>query len=251
MELILLDDITVNFGRARALDGISLSLPVNGVLALVGPNGAGKSTLLDVLAGFIHPSNGSVRLVQLRSGFSKKELIQRFVRLHQRLVLPPSLPVWKYLSLAMNPELATSLNGMVNRSWCEIETMGETTPNWLKYLLKSAGAWESLGTKIGKLSHGQQRVVALAAALLSPKPGILLDEPMTGLSTASREAAMDVITMHGKNRLIVIAEHDIDTVKKIADELVVVVGGRVVQQYSGNSVAKAELLGHFLIGQTK
>lgn len=171
MECLFVDDITVRFGHTNALDKVMMTLPERGVLALVGPNGAGKSTLLDVLSGFIQPSDGCVRLAQQSPKMATKDLQRRFARLHQRLVVPPGLLVREYLCLATQPELATSVRGLVDRSWCNTETVEEALPSWLKDLLGSAGVWQSLDARLGSLSYGQQRMVALGAVLLVSEVG--------------------------------------------------------------------------------
>jgi ABC-type branched-subunit amino acid transport system ATPase component len=165
MECLFLDDITVRFGHTNALDKVMMTLPDRGVLALVGPNGAGKSTLLDVLSGFIQPSDGCVRLAQQSPKMATEDLRRRFARLHQRLVVPPALLVREYLYLAAQPELATSIRGLVDRSWCKTETVEDVLPTWLKDLLSSGGLWQSLNARLDNLSYGQQRIVALGAVL--------------------------------------------------------------------------------------
>ncbi|SEN38326.1 ATP-binding cassette domain-containing protein [Nitrosomonas marina] len=248
---LMLNDITVHFGSTKVLNRIKLQLPSNGILALVGPNGAGKSTLLDVLSGFINTSGGCINSRQLTTALTKKELQSFFVRLHQRLVIPHDLTVYEFLHIAKQPKKATSPLQLSNRIVCTEKKIKEFVPEWLISLLLSANLQNSFDKKIGELSYGQKRIVAIGAVLLSSKSGILLDEPMAGLSSATRKVALEVIKKHGAKRLILITEHDLDTVKKMADELIVLVGGQIAGKYSGNSLAQINLLGHFLDSNTK
>lgn len=245
-----LTDVTQRFGRVRALDRVSFQLPASGVVALVGPNGAGKSTLLDVLFGALRPSHGHVIRAGTTKSLTGSFLYRYFTRLHQRVVMPEDVRAAAYLCLALNPRQAWTLSDMLARDWCEPGGFEERLPSWSLNLLRSAAILKGIEMPIGQLSYGQQRVVAMAALFSVPgRRGILLDEPFVGLADAAKTAVREAITSYAERRLVVLAEHDLDVAREIADEMIVLVGGQLVAHYKGDAVRSADLLGHFMSGE--
>lgn len=233
--------IAVTFGARVALANVSLTLPDAGVVGLVGPNGAGKSTLLDVLSGFIREDSGRLETgtpgVLIDSAWRRAHS----ARLHQTRLLP-SGSVRSYLSVASAPHLA---------KWLIARRLGPTGEDDIAHhvvartgaILESAHV--NLDAKLDELSWGQARLVALAACLLAPKAYLLLDEPFAGLSREAVAMARAVISREAETRLVIVAEHDLDSVAAISGTVAVLVSGRLVHTGPSASLSRTRLLDFF------
>jgi len=243
--MLVLDDVGVSFGRRRALDGLRLELPERGVVAVVGPNGAGKSTLLDVLAGFLRESTG--RVLGSRDGLERglRWRRQNAARLHQGRVLPQGVQTFELLSLARNPTNARWMFGtMLPRRVLDYSDL-ELAPPFLDVLrLAAVGA----DMPLDWLSWGQARTVAFVTASLAPKAYVLLDEPFANLSPALVEATSLGISELARERLVVVVEHDLDALLGIANQVVVLVGGRLQGVFAPAALSRDALLSFFVSG---
>lgn len=244
LELI---GVTRQFGRIRAVDDISVQLPSKGVVALVGPNGAGKSTLLDILSGNLRASAGKVDFSSMDRTLTMASRRRFFSHLHQRLVVPGGLTAAEYLCLAREPVAQLSAQRMLSRNWCQLSDSSDHYLEWLWSLLSAADLVGKLDTPMSRLSFGQQRIVALAAVLLSPSHfGSLLDEPFAGLAEKAKIAARAAISHYADSQLTILVEHDLDTVREIADIMLVLVAGELLDIHTGKDVRNADLMPHFL-----
>lgn len=240
-----------HFGRVHALNQVSLRFPKSGIVALVGPNGAGKSTLLDLLFGEFPPTHGCIQLSDTNSPLASQDLSHIFSRLHQRLVVPEELSAAAFLALTLRPLQTWPLADLFAHNWYGIPDLLEGLPFELIQLLAAADVLDQLESPIGKLSFGQQRVIALTAFLSIPgKLGILLDEPFAGLADFVKKSAQNAIMNYAGQRLVVLAEHDLESTTTIADQLVVLVGGQLVAQYEGSAVKTANLVRYFMGSST-
>jgi energy-coupling factor transporter ATP-binding protein EcfA2 len=117
--------------------------------------------------------------------------------------------------------------------------------------LLSAGVRVGDETPLNALSHGQKRAVALAATILAPKADLLLDEPFAGFAQGVREALHELLSLERQSRLILICEHDLASVIKIAEQCFVLVGGQLVASYLPTQVNRQTILGHFTVADDR
>lgn len=237
MTKLSLSSVSVNFGRAKALDDVTLTLD-SGIVALVGPNGSGKSTLLDVLSGFIDYQSGVI-LDSFHRRLKPRDLTKVSCRLHQRNVLPEELIVSEFLTIASQPNDSQYLT--LKRWKREDNIEGARLRNLWRDMNLEVG-WAST---LSSLSVGERRIISLLAVLASQKQVILLDEPFTGLSPTVISSAKRVISEFSRESLIIVAEHDIEEVVEIADRLVVLAAGRVVLDRRSDEVQPEALLSYF------
>lgn len=179
---LVAEDLIVARGGRPVLDGVSLSVAAGCALTVTGPNGAGKSTLLRVLAGFIKPLAGRVRLED--DAFEPRE------RMH---LLGHLDAVKNGLSVGQNLRFARDLLGGAGELWTALDRVG-------------LGALADLPG--GVLSAGQRRRLALARLLAAPRPIWLLDEPTAALDAAGQALLVDLVAEHrAKGGLVVAATH--------------------------------------------
>jgi len=200
------------FGGLLAVDGVSLGLVPGELHAVIGPNGAGKTTLIHLLSGALAPSAGTVLL----DGRDITRLaMNRRVRLglarsYQITSLFPNFTVLENLALAVQG--AGGRHDAV-RVRAELETIG----------LASRG-----DQRAGALAHGERRQLELGLALATGARILLLDEPMAGMAAEEAARIVGLIEALKGRRTILLVEHDMDAVFRLADRITTLVYGRVI-----------------------
>ncbi len=203
-----LDGVRVRRASFR-LDGISLAVPRGSVVGLIGPNGAGKTTAIRVLLGLLAPDAGTASVLGHPAG-SPEALAGTGIVLDQ----PTAAPEWRVASIGrrLSPFYGawdeTVLSDMLDR-----------------FGVPRQG-------RVGELSRGQGVKLGLAVALAQRPSLLILDEPSSGLDPASRREIGDVIRefMIEPDRAVLMSTHITTDLDDLADEVVVMVAGRVVQQ---------------------
>ncbi|CAM3182006.1 branched-chain amino acid transport system ATP-binding protein [Paracoccus aminovorans] len=239
-------DITVRFGGIVALNKVNLTLAPGGVHALIGPNGAGKTTLVSVLSGERRPSQGRVLLDgQDISGLSALRRARlgltrtyQLTALFQNMSLRDNL----LLSLVARDRPRLSLADLARR-----RDPGRHAAEVDAFLARFA-LEDKAAARPAALSHGDRRRLEIAMALASGPKVLLLDEPLAGLSTADAEALIRMIEEGIKGRIpILLIEHDMDAVFKLADEITVMVNGNVLAHGRPEAIrASAEVQAAYL-----
>jgi molybdate transport system ATP-binding protein len=206
--------------ESRSLD-VEFTVPPGHVLALLGPNGAGKSTILQVIAGLVDPDTGAVRvgsrvLTDTSAGVGVPTYDRRVGLLMQDALLFP------HLSVAANVSFGARSGRRLGRN-----ASRAAAEHWLA----EVEAANLADRKPRQLSGGQAQRVALARALAADPEVLLLDEPLTGLdvgvATAMRKVLRRVLVRDGRSSVLV--THDLLDVVTLADQVIVVEGGRIVE----------------------
>ena len=212
-----------SFGGVRAVRNISLSIPRGGVFAIIGPNGAGKSTLLNLMSGLYQPDSGAMSLdgVDLVGLPAHKRVRLGLARTFQKIRL------FKHLSVLDNviagfhihhdmPASQYVVHGSLFRrdyARCRDEAM---------ILLSFVGLEQRARVRAGSLAYGEQRMLELARALATSPRLLMVDEPAAGLNAAEVEKLLDRITqLRARGMTVVIVEHNMDLVMKVADRVLV------------------------------
>ncbi|MEU0498956.1 ATP-binding cassette domain-containing protein [Mycobacterium sp. NPDC006124] len=205
---------------ARGVD-VAFSVPPGRVLAILGPNGAGKSTALHVVAGLVRPDSGLVRIGD-RTLTESPGGVQ--VDTHQRRVglLMQDALLFPHQSVAANVAFGARHGKRLHR-----RASRDVATRWLA----EVGAADLADRTPRQLSGGQAQRVALARALAADPEVLLLDEPLAGLdvdvAAAMRAVLRRFLVRDGRSSVLV--THDLLDVVTLADEVVVVESGRVVE----------------------
>jgi iron complex transport system ATP-binding protein len=210
MRALAAESLVVRRGGATLIDGVSLALGPRGSVAVIGPNGAGKSTLLRTLAGIAAPSAGQVRL-------DGRGLLQLASRERARTVgfLPQSFePHWDLSVadlLALGAARAGTLPaGAIERTKRAFELSGLEARRW------------------STLSGGERARVLLATVLVVDPPVLIADEPSAALDIRHRLEAIRTLAARGRERLSIVAVHDLDLAFRFFERVVLLAKGRVV-----------------------
>ncbi len=190
-----------------------LAVPRGTLAAMVGPSGGGKSTLLHTIAGFERPESGSLRFDGIDL-LPLKPAARPVAIVFQDHNLLPNLSALQNAGLALSPSLRLSA-----------EDRAAVTA-----MLEHVGLGGMEARLPSELSGGQRQRVALARAMLTTRPLLLLDEPLTGLDPAMRADMADLIDTlrREKDLTVLMTTHTPEDVEGHADQVITVADGRVV-----------------------
>ena len=224
MTLLAVRGLVKRFGGLVATDRLDLDVDRNEVHAVIGPNGAGKTTLVAQLAGTLRPDAGSIAIdgTDLTSRSAHARVAHGIARSYQ------ITNVFRRFSALDNAALAVqACRGSSFRFWkpahAERALFDEA-----RDLLARVGLRERESVPAGALAHGEQRQLEVALALASNPRLLLLDEPMAGMGPDESERMVSLIAQLKGSVTIVLVEHDMDAVFRLADRISVLVYGRVL-----------------------
>lgn len=197
--MIELRDLKKNFGKRKAIGGISLCLE-NVTYGLLGPNGSGKTTLLRMLAGVIRPSGGRVLLPSGRIGY-----------LPQKFGCFPELKVREQLEYFA----------------CLKKISAREQQREIRRVLRLVRLEDRQEEKCRKLSGGMIRRMGIAQALLGSPEILLLDEPTVGLDPEERSRFYEIIRCIQGKTAILLSTHLVEDVKNLCQEVLVLQEGKI------------------------
>ena len=214
MPLFELIDVTHDYGRVRALRGVSLSVET-GAIGLVGQNGAGKSTLLQILLGLIRPTQGVARVLGLDVRTAGVRVRRRVGYMPERGSLVPGLRGVEFVALA------GELSGMPRRQ--ALRRAHEV----LSYL----GLEEARYRLLEQYSVGMKQRLKLAAAVVHEPRVLVLDEPTAGLDPDGRTAMLGVLRTLARrpDRSLILSTHLLSDIERVCQSAVILDQGRVVR----------------------
>jgi ABC-type branched-subunit amino acid transport system ATPase component/ABC-type branched-subunit amino acid transport system permease subunit len=223
--------ISVRFGGLQAVDDADLRVDRGTIVGLMGPNGAGKTTMFNAMTGALTPDAGRVELlgVDVSSLPTHARSALGMSRTFQLIGLAKSQSVYENLLIAQHlaaPYGVLSALTMVGPArWYEQDVRRRADE-----VLEGLGFQRYRDTQVGRLSHGQQRIVEIGCALVTSPELVMLDEPSAGMSPAAAEdlAATLLDVRDRLGRTVLLIEHNVPLVLGVADELYVMAAGQVI-----------------------
>ncbi len=222
--LLRVEGFTKSFGALAVTDDVTFSVNEAVLVALIGPNGAGKTTLINQLSGALQPDAGKITFV----GFdiSALDMPARaalgLVRSFQIAAVLPEYSALENVALAAQARSGSSFRffGSAARE--------ERLNAPARAALARVGLLARAGDPAGELSHGEKRSLEIAMALALRPRLMLLDEPFAGLGSEQTRAGIDLLRALKSEYTMLLVEHDMDAVFALADEIGVLVGGRLI-----------------------
>jgi len=229
------------FGGVKALDGVSLRVAEGERRAIIGPNGAGKTTLFNILTGELEPTSGSVLLAGADvTRRAPHELARRgLARMYQRNELFEALDARENVRLAVGAAAGPyrpATPSAEDRSSAEA-------------FLERVGLADRGGVPARSLSHGERRQLELALALAQRPRVLLLDEPTAGMSPAETARITELIASFDRALTILIVEHDMDVVFRLADRISVLHEGRILAEGAPDTVRGDRTVNEIYLGK--
>lgn len=213
MTAILLDDVSHRFGGRIALDHLTLSVPPGRVTALIGLNGAGKTTALRALSGRLHPTRGAATILGHNPADLPVDVARRFGHVVDTPLVYPELTVTE------NLRCGARLHGRSR----------QTAAPAASAAIRQLGLDPWRHARAGTLSTGNGQRLGIACATLHRPAALILDEPTSALDPQGVVLVRELVRgLADGGAAVLVSSHHLDEVARVADEIVVLHGGRDV-----------------------
>jgi iron complex transport system ATP-binding protein len=211
------------------LSDLSLEVPGGAVTAILGPNGSGKTTLLRLLLGVLRPQQGAIRVAgRPQEGYSRRELSQLVGLVPQDEHIPFDFSILEYVLLGRAPYLHP------------LATPGEVDTRLALDALRAAGLEGMEARPLPNLSGGERQLAVLARALAQQPRILLMDEPAAHLDLANQGRLLDLIVdLADQGTTVVLTTHDANLASAVADYVVLMARGRILEAGPAGAVLSA------------
>ncbi len=244
-EVILhIDQLVKRFGGLVATNKAELKVERGSIHALIGPNGAGKTTLIHQISGAMQPDEGEVYFVgqNVTQVPMHQRALRGLVRSYQITSIFKKLSVLDNIALSVQARSGSSM-----RFWRAARTESARYAQ-AAAVAERVGLGQKLHSLSGALSHGQQRQLEVGLALALEPQLLLLDEPMAGMGPDESENMVALLQSLRGEVTILLVEHDMDAVFRLADQISALVFGTVIatgtaQEIKDNPEVKQAYLG--------
>ena len=224
--LLSVRQLSRRFAAVDALKAVDFSVEAGEVHALIGPNGAGKTTFIHHVSGALQPDSGSVY-------FAGRDVTR--LSMHQRVAagMARSYQITNvFLSLSALDNVVLAVQGRADagssfRFWRPVRQETRLFDEAQGYLAQ-VGLARQAQALAGNLSHGEQRALELAMALATQPKLLLLDEPMAGTGPEESARMVELIEHLARHVTILLVEHDMAAVFRLADRISVLVNGQLI-----------------------
>ena len=216
--------VSRRFGGLRAVDEVSLALERGVLHALIGTNGAGKSTLINVLSGELSASGGRVELLgqDVTHWPQPRRARAGLGRSYQRSTLFPSFTVRENCRLAAQAHFPRAWDWITPAARCRDSLQAANAA------IERVGLTAVADRTVIALSHGERRQLEIAVCLATQPSVLLLDEPLAGMGAEESARMLELLRELKPGHAILLVEHDMDAVFRVADRITVMVNGRVI-----------------------
>jgi branched-chain amino acid transport system ATP-binding protein len=242
--MLKLSGVVKRFGGLAATDGANLDVLGGEIHALIGPNGAGKTTLVHQISGLLPPDSGTIYFdgADVTSMSMHERVARGLARSFQVTSIFPKLSALDNALLAAQASLGGSF-----RFWMPVRAEN-TLVEKAQAVLDRVGLLERAQQAAGTLAHGEQRRLEVALSLATQPKLLLLDEPLAGMSPDESRQMVELISGLKSTTTLLLVEHDMQAVFRLADRVSVMVSGRIVatgtpQEVRANEEVRVAYLG--------
>ena len=242
--ILYLDSISVAFDGFKALNDLSLTVDAGELRCVIGPNGAGKTTMMDVITGKTLPDAGTAYFGQTIDLTELTEAEIAGAGIGRKFQKPT---VFEKHSVFENLELARKAD---KRVWPTLRAqLDSTARDRILTILETIQLAPEASRLAGLLSHGQKQWLEIGMLLMQEPQLLLLDEPVAGMTDDETMRSAELfLTLAGVYTLVVV-EHDMDFVAKIADRVTVLHEGHVLAEGSMKNVQENEQVIEVFLGR--
>jgi branched-chain amino acid transport system ATP-binding protein len=242
--LLHVDNLVKRFGGLAATDHATLQVKSGEIHALIGPNGAGKTTLIHQISGALAPDEG--RIV-----FDGEDLTHTAMHQRARLGLVRSYQITSvFTRLTVQDNLGLAIQAGEGSSFKFWQAARSEHSRYARAaeVAERVGLQDQLMQPAGALSHGEQRQLEVGLALATSPKLMLLDEPMAGMGPDESERMVQLLQSLRGHTTLLLVEHDMDAVFRLADTISVLVSGQVIacgtaEQIKNDAAVKRAYLG--------
>jgi len=244
LPVLSLKKVGKRFGGVVAVDDVDLAVAQGEVHALIGPNGAGKTTLISLICGTMPSNQGEIyfRNAELTRAKPHARVAAGLARSYQITSIFRRFSVLDNLALAVQARSGSSFS-----FWRPVESESALFDE-ARSIAAEVGLSEKTNMMAAQLSHGDQRVLEVGLALATRPQLVLLDEPMAGMGPEESQRMIALISRIRAQVTVLLVEHDMDAVFRLADRISVMVNGRLIatgspENIRGNEEVRRAYLG--------
>ncbi|MEO6565832.1 MAG: urea ABC transporter ATP-binding protein UrtD [Casimicrobiaceae bacterium] len=242
--ILYLESISVSFDGFKALNDLTLMIDAGELRCVIGPNGAGKTTMMDVITGKTRPDLGTAYFGQTidLTKLSEPEIADRGIgRKFQKPTVFTDHTVFE------NLELARKTN---KRVWPTLNArLDSTARDRILSILDTIKLQPEAGRLAGLLSHGQKQWLEIGMLLMQEPQLLLLDEPVAGMTDDETMRSAELFESLAGDYTLIVVEHDMDFVARIADRVTVLHEGHVLAEGSMEQVQNNDQVIEVFLGR--
>lgn len=217
-----IEDLTVSFDGFKAVDGLNFYLDKNELHVVIGPNGAGKTTVLDLICGKTKATSGSIKFMNKElTKLAEHEIVRAGVG---RKFQTPS--IYENLSVYENLEVSFPRGRGVFGSL--VFQRDEEVDSKVREVAAEIMLEDFIDTEAALLSHGQKQWLEIGMLLIQDPQLLMLDEPVAGMSVKEREQTAELLNKISSGRSVLVIEHDMEFVARIAHKVTVLHQGKIL-----------------------
>jgi len=228
--MLKLNSISINFAGVQAVNKVSFELIPNSITAIIGPNGAGKTTLFNLISGFYYPTEGKIL-------FDSVDITRVPTYQRVRLLMGRSFQITNLF-----PDLTVAAHLVVAASRKSIWKLTEATEKRVEEVLQEVGLWKQREVLCKDLTVPDQKKLDFAVMLTQRPKLLLLDEPFAGLAPEQIDELSTIVIEMGRERTVLLVEHRMDVVMKLAHRIIVMARGAVIADGTPEEVRQNELV---------
>ncbi|OUV63527.1 MAG: urea ABC transporter ATP-binding protein UrtD [Gammaproteobacteria bacterium TMED119] len=219
-----IEDLTVSFDGFKAVDNVTMYIDHNELRVIIGPNGAGKTTLLDLICGKTQASSGYIKYKNKDlTKMSEHQIVHAGVgRKFQNPSIYETLTVYENLEVSY-PKARDVLGALFFNTTEKIDQE-------IKAVAKEIFLDDLLDMNAALLSHGQKQWLEIGMLLIQDPELVMLDEPVAGMSVKERNQTAELLKRICKGRSVIVIEHDMEFVEKIAEKVTVLHQGSLLAE---------------------
>ena len=242
--ILYLEDITVSFDGFHALNMLSLTIERGELRCIIGPNGAGKTTMMDVITGKTRPDGGTAFFGQTFDLLQLPETEIARLGIGRKFQKPT---VFEHHTVFENLELAMKADKRVRPTL--LARLTDAQRALIADTLRTIRLEDCASRLAGALSHGQKQWLEIGMLLAQEPELLLLDEPVAGMTDAETDRTAELILELAGTHSLVVVEHDMEFVNKIAQKVTVLHEGAVLAEGSMRDVQSNEKVIEVYLGR--
>ena len=225
-----------DFGAFTAVKNVDLDVHHARVHALIGPNGAGKTTVFNLLTKFLQPTHGTITLLGTDITKTPPDKVARMglVRSFQISAVFPHLTVLENVRVALQRP-----NNLATQFWKQMSSLNRLNAR-ADELIDTVGLQTWRNSLAADLSYGRKRALEIATTLALDPKVLLLDEPMAGMGQEDVGVIANLITELGKDRAVLMVEHNLKVVANICHHVTVLQRGEILAEGDYSTVSQNE-----------
>ncbi|MEA3292693.1 MAG: ABC transporter ATP-binding protein [Pseudomonadota bacterium] len=243
-DALSIERLNKRFGGVPATDDVTLAVAEGEIHALIGPNGAGKTTLINQLSGELRPDSG--RIGFFGDDITRLPVYRRaalgLARSFQITSVFPEFTVLENVSLAVQARSGHSFG-----LWRPVARERALREQALE-VIGQTGLGGRTEVRARTLSHGERRQLEIALALATRPRVLLLDEPMAGMGREESRRMVTLLSRLRETYTVLLVEHDMDAVFRLADRISVLVYGRLIATGAPDEIRANELVQEAYLG---